>query len=355
MSATVAPDSILKELAALWTQEGKQGDAGVLRACSMTLVVIAEAADDASALGETIAALMPEHPARTILIRLQGEGERALSQRVYQQCWKPFGQRQQICCEQIEITASDAALADLPSVILPLAVPGLPVKLADLPSVILPLAVPGVPVILWCRSARLVRRPEFGEIAGMATKVVIDSAAAWVANGATNKDAADAIRRMADGVSRGGILADLAWTPLTRWRETLARVFENRDTLARLSEIDRVQVLFGPSYETAAWYLAAWAANALASVGRAVTPVLGRQDESLRLELSGGTFRVSLSRQDDRLVTVVNEQSNCTNLPRPLDYHLMREELGIVRRDAIFEATLAFAARLAVSSSSGQS
>ena len=76
-----------------------------------------------------------------------------------------------------------------------------------------------------------------------------------------------------------------------------------------------------------------------------------KQDESLRLELSGGTFRVELSRQDDRLVTVVNEQSNCTNLPRPADYHMMREELGIVRRDAVFEATLASAARLAVSSS----
>ena len=336
MGATVAPDSILKELAALWTQEGKQGDAGVLRACTMTLLVIAEAADDAAALGETIAALMPEHPARAILIRLRGEGERALSQRVYQQCWKPFGQRQQICCEQIEITASDAALADLP-------------------SVILPLAVPGLPVILWCRSARLVRRPEFGAIAGMATKVVMDSAAAWVANGATNKDAADAIRCMADGVRSGGILADLAWTRLTRWRETLARVFENRDTLARLAEVDSVQVRFGPGYETAAWYLAAWAANALASVGQVVTPVIAPQDESLRLELSGGTFRVTLSRQQERLVTGVNEQSNCTNLPRPTDYLLMREELGIVRRDAIFEGALASAARLAVSSSSGPS
>ena len=328
MSATVAPDAILKELAALWTQEGKQGDAGVLRACSMTLVVIAEAVDDTPELGETMAALMPEHPARTILIRLQGEGERALSQRVYQQCWKPFGQRQQICCEQIEITASDAALADLP-------------------SVILPLAVPDLPVILWCRSARLVRRPEFGEIVRMATKVVIDSAAA----GDTNTDATDAIVYMADAVRRGGILADLAWTRLTRWRETLARVFENRDTLARLPEVNSVQVRFGPSYETAAWYLAAWAANALATVGQRVMPVVARQDESLRLELSGGTFRVALSRQDDRLVTVVNEQSNCTNLPRPADYHLMREELGIVRRDPIFEGTLASAVRLAVSSS----
>jgi glucose-6-phosphate dehydrogenase assembly protein OpcA len=328
MSATVAPDAILKELAALWTQEGKQGDAGVLRACSMTLLVIAEAGDDASALGETVAALMPEHPARTILILLRGDGERALSQRVYQQCWKPFGQRQQICCEQIEITASDAALADLP-------------------SVILPLAVPDLPVILWCRSARLAGRPEFGAIGTMATKVVIDSGAAG--------DARDAIGRMAEGVRRGGILADLAWTRLTRWRETLARVFENRDTLARLSEVDSVKVRFGPGYETAAWYLAAWAMNALGSVGQVVTPVVEAQDESLRLELTGGTFRVELSREDERLVTVVNEQSNCTNLPRPTDYHLMREELGIVRRDAVFEATLTSAARLARSSGAGQS
>ena len=329
MSATVSPESILKELAALWTQEGKQGDAGVLRACSMTLVAIAEADDDAAALGETIAALMPEHPARSILIRLLGDRERALSQRVYQQCWKPFGQRQQICCEQIEITASDPALADLP-------------------SVILPLAVPDLPLILWCRSARLVRRPEFGEIARMATKVVIDSA--------RDTDAIDAIRRMADAVRSGGgtadlVWADLAWTRLTRWRETLARVFENRDTLARLSEVQSVQVRFGPGFETAAWYLAAWAANALASVGQVVTPVVGRQAESLLLELSGDLFHVKLSRQDDRLVTVVNDQSNCTNLPRPADYHMMREELGIVRRDPVFEATLASAARLAVSSS----
>jgi glucose-6-phosphate dehydrogenase assembly protein OpcA len=323
MGATVAPDAILKELAALWTQEGKQGDAGVLRACSMTLLVIAEAGDDAAALGETVAALMPEHPARTILILLRGDGERALSQRVYQQCWKPFGQRQQICCEQIEITASDAALADLP-------------------SVILPLAVPDLPVILWCRSPRLVGRPEFGTIAGLATKVVIDSG--------TASDAREAIDRMAEGLCRGGILADLAWTRLTRWRETLARVFENRDTLARLSEVDSVKVHFGPGHETAAWYLAAWAMNALGSVGQVVTPVVAAQDESLRLELTGGTFRVELSRQDERLVTVVNEQSNCTNLPRPTDYLLMREELGIVRRDAIFEGTLASAARLALSS-----
>ncbi len=327
MATSVVPDAILKELAALWTQEGKLGDAGVLRACSMTLLVLAEIEEDAGALGETMAALMPEHPARSILIRVRADGERALSDRVYQQCWKPFGQRQQICCEQIELTAGDAALGDLP-------------------SVILPLAVPDLPVILWCRSPRLVRHPEFRAIASKATKVVIDSAPA--------DDATGALGRMAESVERGSLIADLAWTRLTRWRETLARVFENRDTLARLAEVRSVRVSFGAGYETAAWYLAAWAAGALEDVGQKVTPVLERQEETLRLELAGEGFRVVLSRDADRLIAVVNEQSNCTNLPRPTDYLLMREELGIVRRDAVFERTLARAARLAVSSKSGK-
>ena len=68
---TIAPESILHDMADLWVTLGKEGegDAGVLRACSMTLVVAAEESDDAQAIGETLAALMPEHPSRAIVIR----------------------------------------------------------------------------------------------------------------------------------------------------------------------------------------------------------------------------------------------------------------------------------------------
>src|SRR6266536_1879491 len=142
----VAPEHILKELTHLWVSLGKQGEtetaAGVLRACTMTLIVIAEESEDVGALGETLAALMPEHPARSILIRLRGAGEATLTERVYAQCWLPFGQRRQICCEQIEIIATDAALADIA-------------------PVVLPLAVPDLPVIIWLRSARLWDLPTF--------------------------------------------------------------------------------------------------------------------------------------------------------------------------------------------------
>src|ERR1700674_5120373 len=205
MSATVAPDHILKELADLWVSLGKQGQyeggAGVLRACSMTLVVLAEESDDMMALGETIAALMPEHPARAIVVRLSGAGERALTERVYSQCWMPFGQRRQICCEQIEITASDASLPDLPAVIVPLAV-------ADLP------------VILWCRGSRLFSLPEFPELTKVAHKVVLDAA--------QFPDPVELLRQIAEHSRQGHVFGDLAWTRLMRWRELVSQIFENR-------------------------------------------------------------------------------------------------------------------------------
>ena len=326
MTATVAPEKILKQLAALWTQQGKEGESGVLRACSMTLLVMAEEADDTAALGETVAALMPQHPARAILVRLQGAGERALSERVYQQCWKPFGGRQQICCEQIEITASDAALADLPSVLLPLVV-------ADLP------------VILWCRSPRLVEMPEFREIAHIATKVVLDSSA--------SPDTSGTIRRLSGAVGGGMEFADLAWTRLTRWRETLSHVFENRDTLARLAEISTVTVSYGPGYATAAWYFAAWVRDSLGDAGVKGRVVVAEGAPTLRLELGGGALRVTLAREENRLVTTVDKQSNCTNLPLVSDYLVMREELGMLGRDAVYERTLASAAQLAGSVPAG--
>jgi glucose-6-phosphate dehydrogenase assembly protein OpcA len=141
------------------------------------------------------------------------------------------------------------------------------------------------------------------------------------------------------------LIADLAWTRLTRWRESLARLFENRDHLARLASINSVRVPFPKGMETSAWYLAAWAGNALHAA-----PTVAANAAALRLELTAPEFHVSLARDADRLVTTVDGKSNCANLPVASDYLLMREELSIMRRDAVFEGTLAAAARLAVSS-----
>src|SRR3989442_2849111 len=109
MAATIQPDRVLHELAELWVSLGQQnGDesTGVLRACAMTLVVVADAQEDAASVGETLALLMREHPSRAVVVRVRDSVEPELEARVFAQCWMPFGQRRQIGCEQIAICTS---------------------------------------------------------------------------------------------------------------------------------------------------------------------------------------------------------------------------------------------------------
>jgi glucose-6-phosphate dehydrogenase assembly protein OpcA len=325
MSEALPAEKILHDLANLWVSQGRQAQteegAGVLRACTMTLVVLAEEGDDVSSLGETIAALMPQHPARAIVIRLNGAAGGVLEQRVYAQCWKPFGQRRQICCEQIEIMAPDRALAGLP-------------------WVVLPLAVPDLPLIVWCRSARLLAREEFAAIAALARKVVVDS----------KPMGSDTLRTVAGLIDRGGpIIGDLSWTRLTRWREVLAQVFENRENLARLAQIEQVSVDFVGEGPAVNWYMGAWILDVLNAAGAHARLTAGDGQNAGRpaLSLEGPGFHLEMARRKERLVISCNGLSSCTSLPPATDYLLMREELEIVRHDPIFERTVASALRLA--------
>ena len=318
MTGTVSPEQILKELTQLWVslskQDNKETEAGVLRACTMTLIVVAEESEDVGALGETIAALMPEHPARSIMIRLRTDAGAPLSQRVYAQCWLPFGQRRQICCEQIEIMSSDAGLADVA-------------------PVVLPLAAPDLPVIIWLRCARLWEAAEFRPIAAMASKIVVDSAS-FADPGAGLQSLAASARR--------AVIGDLAWARLTRWREMISQFFDHREFLARLDGVTQVRAGFGRSDETSARYLAGWIAAALPHKPQlALVP-----GQDLALELSGSEFQLRLSREGDQLKLTADGQSRTSNLPPSGDYSPLREELGLVRHDPVFERTLAAAAAI---------
>ena len=70
-AAVIQPEKLLRQLSDLWAAYGKEeADAtGVLRACSMTLIALADAAEDPAALDETLALLMRDHPSRVIVAR----------------------------------------------------------------------------------------------------------------------------------------------------------------------------------------------------------------------------------------------------------------------------------------------
>ncbi len=314
-TATIDPEQIRKELSALWVSlaEEKDKSAGVLRACSMTLIVAACETEDTSPIGETLAMLMREHPSRAILVRVRETAERFLSSRVLAHCWMPFGDRRQICCEQVEITASSASIGDVPAVLLPLAV-------ADLP------------VVLWCRGS-------FGidALSPIAEKVIVDSA---------ELPGFPPVIEL----TRVHRVADLAWTRLTRWRELIAQIFENKAYLAELPNITRARMVYaGDAPTTSEFYLAAW---------------LGRQEivwhrgphSAVVLEFADGQVHTAIRSTDAETNVDVEVRGKMTRtvFPNPTDYILLNEELSIPGRDPVFEAVLPNAAMLAIDFAASQ-
>jgi hypothetical protein len=89
MPAAVQPEKILKDLGKLWVDLGTQDENGVLRACALTFIVVVQETQDAGVIGETIAALMHEHPSRAIVIRVREDG-REFWRRAY---WRSAGCR----------------------------------------------------------------------------------------------------------------------------------------------------------------------------------------------------------------------------------------------------------------------
>ncbi len=337
MSLTIHPEAILRELSELWVSLGKEADqdypSGVLRACTMTLLAVVEESEDTSDVWSVIAALMPEHPSRAIVIRFRQQAGRELSARVFSQCWMPFGYRRQICCEQIEITASDASLPDLP-------------------AVIVPLAVSDLPVILWCRGTRLLGLPDFPLLARIAHKLVLDSSAF--------PDPADILNRLNAHSRSGQVLGDLAWTRLTRWRELVSQIFENRDYVARLPGVAQVRVGFGGDRPpTSAYYLAAWLLDCLEHSGAKAhvswEPAPDASPGQLaRIELIGAngdgsraSIAVAADGERQCAQVQVDSLSSMRLFPPDNDYVLLREELSIPGRDPVYERTLTQAARLA--------
>lgn len=336
MGDTISPEQVRRELADLWTSLGRQGDdkAGVLRACSMSLLVLAEESDDATHIGETLAALMPESPSRAVVIRVLPSAERITQARVSAQCWQPFGQTRQICCEQVEIQVSDSTLAEVS-------------------SLLAPILIPELPVILWCRSPRVFRMPAFQNVAQLAGKIVIDSAAF--------PDPPAILGQIAALAENGRYPGDLSWTRLTRWRELIAQIFENRAHLADLHKVAEVRIWFPDGkIPVSAWYLAAWLTEGIRTAGGAAQPVFqaaaqARTGPLHRVELaSAGDPGVlaSLALADENMAEVragslVSRAEFC----QASDSMLMREELSVAGRDPVYEKTLPIAAKLALSSS----
>ncbi|MBI3684753.1 MAG: glucose-6-phosphate dehydrogenase assembly protein OpcA [Acidobacteria bacterium] len=322
MSAAVTPERILNELSELWVSLGKADENGVLRASAMTLIVAAEESEDASLVGEGLAHIMHEHPSRAIVLRVREGDPQALESRVLAQCWMPFGKRQQICCEQIEITCGEIALRDVP-------------------RIVLGLTEPDLPVVLVCRPSRLFRMGAFAGMFPVAGKIIADSRSLRSPLGMLFD--LEARRR------EGRNIIDLAWTALTEWRESISCLFEDADLAARIPGVRAIAVTHGDHpAPSEAWYLAAWLARSTGP-GVEVSVQSGQSAHAIQsVEMLADGLSLSLSRASGPILHVArNGIANSMPFAVSSDWDLLRAELAILGRDRVYEDVLPRAVALA--------
>lgn len=317
------PENILKGLGKLWTslgqEEKQQGKPTVLRACAMTLIVATDEPDSGFAASQTISELMHAHPARGIVLAVSPEAEKSLEARVLAQCWKPFGKAQQICCEQIEITAR-------------------PQNWPNVGPTLVGLTVADLPVIFWCRHKAALRQAATGDehagleaVIELATKVVIDT------RGMPSVAATSLLERWQ---ARGRVVADLEWTRLTPWREPLAHVFDVCGIkLADFHSIEIEHTDGQPSME--AFYLAGWLSlyGARVSFRHAEGYLPGVHRVTLRSDSK--TIDFARTGPDSAVLRSASGRECTYNFGEPAVTALMTEELALMGVDPAFNAAFA--------------
>ena len=329
MAGTLAPEALLGELAGMWRSFGQaEGGEAVLRACSMTLLTVTSGGRDSGALGETLALLMRDHPSRAIVVDLR-ERDTPLDARVSVECWLPFGRRRQLCAERIEIVAGLGAAESL-----------VPVLRA--------LVVPDLPTVLWAHQPELAFGGPAGALLDLAGKVIVDTAGL--------ADSRSALAEVASLAGRRRRVADLSWTRLTRWRETVARSLEAPASAGRLAAVSEAAVAHGGAAPgVPAYYLAAWLAGALGwedgraeGLGIRFEPRTEAPGGIAGVRLRGPGFEFSLRRGEGACADLrLDGAGSRILIGEPPAHELLREELSILETDAVFEDTLKRAVRIA--------
>jgi glucose-6-phosphate dehydrogenase assembly protein OpcA len=316
--SSISAEKLLKQLAEVWVSLGKESNdktsTGILRACALNLLVCVE--DDVE-VGETIAQLMHEYPSRVIVLRVKPKAE--ISGRALAQCWMPFGRREQICCEQIEIVTP-------------------PEMLAEVDPVIRGVFSGDMPIVFWCRSDDLLQNWAFrDQLLPMAQKLIVDSR-----RSADPEALLRDLQRLTYAKRR---VADLSWTRITRWRETIAQLFDNPSLRASAAAIQEVEITHTcPQVPPSARYLAGWVEGCLSRTLRKSMrsqPIENCDWQIHQLTLRGAEFAATITRRDAMTVEVRwNNQTLALAFPMLTEHGLLLEELSILGLDPSFDRTL---------------
>ena len=358
-----------KELSELWRSaaEDPETEHPVIRARVLTLLVYVE---DEPAGRETlnlISQVIAQNPCRAIImIAEEREQPEGLASWISAQCHLPPSGARQVCCEQICVRARGEAVNGLD-------------------NVVVPLAIPELPVYLWWRAGRFAPPAFLDRILRITNRVLVDS-------GRFQEPESDLVM-LARQVERFTApeevaFSDLNWARLTPCRELIAQCFDSAETNPYLRDVTDVRLEWeqGKVTEDDRWVqallLTAWLASRLgwqpashltSRNGRGQTLEFQKGEKAIHVEWvahkagsgepapfsivlkTGGApaaqFSIAESKEEGRMRTRA-EMPGCPPRERTVRLHaidqvgLVNEELKFPGRDKIYEEALRLIARL---------
>jgi glucose-6-phosphate dehydrogenase assembly protein OpcA len=208
-----------------------------LRSSVLNMIVVTDE-ESAPEVTDSVSKLAGRHPARVVVFVADPDGEPNVDVGLSAFCHARGGGGPQVCAEQITIHAEGPPASHLES-------------FAG------PLLVPDLPVFLWYPGEFSPSSHEFAAMAGLADRVILDSAASEGYEACLRE-----IAGLVDDPSTPAI-GDLQWVGLSPWRSLLADTFGAPERADELGKIERVEVLYAPGGENRALLLVGWLASTL--------------------------------------------------------------------------------------------
>jgi len=376
----VPVNAIEPELARLWrvtteTSE-KKSDEEVVRACALNLMVYTSDERDAEKVTMLIDQLAIQHPCRAIIMIANAEAssspagpdlETLIS--AHHHITETGGYH--LYCEQVTISAKSETVEELP-------------------SIVIPLLVPDLPVFLWWYGDPTFDDELFHRFVSASDRLILDSTQLQTPDVGFAK-LADLVSNSIQGVPDHTICSDLTWVRLTSWRLLTAQFFDPqnlRPYLGRLSRIIleyqtheddprlpvHVFLFIGWLASRLKWQIPPRSAGAWHQIeGHHHVLHLSRDDQPVTLEIRGTSRSVegkellslrlivdeepsglfSITQTDDplRAETLIDvEQTNTMKRVVRLEaldtLQLIDKELEILWHDAVYEEALEMAAAL---------
>lgn len=243
----VDPAAIERELSALWRAEAERrklsgGDGKTLgRTLLLNLVVLVPDQAQADRAREIIVTLTHRQPARSIVVVMDDQSkETGFEAWISLLCDVSTERgRDQVCGEEIALTAKGSAILDLP-------------------GAILPLLLTGVPVFLWWPVGNPVTHPIFEQLIPAMDRLIVDSL--------TFNSPLDDLKKVARSLAvdpQPVFLSDLSWSRLTFWRSMTAQLFDPQSRRHYLNELVSARIHYYEGSPSLAWLFAAWLASRL--------------------------------------------------------------------------------------------